>query len=131
MSTYSISEKHTILDNRLSDVETKLTELKQELTQQISKCHDILTSKDKAKPSETIASTIVSTMNEEKEKERRRLNLIIHNVPESSAESAGSRKSYDIEYAMDIFNTYLGAKTTVTKALILGKKTDKNTDKPR
>ena len=70
-------------------------------------------------------------MNEEKEKERRRLNLIIHNVPESSAESAESRKSYDIEYAVDIFNTYLGAKTSVTRALRLGKKADKNTDKPR
>ena len=45
--------------------------LEQELTEQISKCHDILTSKDKAKSSQSIASTIVSTMNEEKDKERR------------------------------------------------------------
>ena len=70
LTTHSVSETHTILDNRLSTVETILNELKQELTKQISKCHHILTSKDKAKPSETIASTAVRTMNEEKERER-------------------------------------------------------------
>ena len=44
---------------------------------------------------------------------------------------AESRKENDIDCATDIFNVYLGAKTTVTKALRLGKKTDKNADKPR
>ena len=102
--------------NQLS-VETKLNELKQELTEQISKCHNTLTSKDKAKPSKSIPSTIVNTINEEKEREHRRLNLIIHNAPESTAESAGSRKENDIDCATDIFNVYLGAKTTVTKKL--------------
>jgi len=131
LTTYAISEKHTILDNRLSTVETKLNELKQELTEQISKCHDLLTSKDKAEPSEFMASTIVSTMNEEKERDRRRFNLIIHNAPESTAELAVTRKTDDIDLATDIFNVYLGAKATVTKALRLGKKTEKNTDKPR
>ena len=129
--SHSISEKHTILDNRLSIVKAKLNELKQELTEQISKCHDTLTSKDKAKSSQSIVSTIVSTMNEEKDKERRWLNLIIHNAPESTAELADSRKTEDIDLATDIFNVYLGAKATVTKALRLGKKTEKNIDKPR
>ena len=44
---------------------------------------------------------------------------------------AESRKENDIDCATDIFNVYLGAKATVTKALRLGKKTDKNADKPR
>ena len=130
LTTYSISEKHTIFDNCLSTVETTLNELKLELTKQISKCHDILTSKDKTKASESLASTIVSTMNEEKERERRRLNLIIHNAPESTADVPESRKTEDIERATDIFNVYLGAKATVTKALRLGRKTE-SANKPR
>ena len=32
---------------------------------------------------------------------------------------------------LTFFNVYLGAKATVTKALSLGKKADKNTEKPR
>ena len=70
-------------------------------------------------------------MNEEKEREHRRLNLIIHNAPESTAEIAESRKTDDIDRATDIFNVYLGAKATVTKALRLAKKAEKNTEKPR
>ena len=59
------------------------------------------------------------------------MNLVIHNAPESTAELAETRKTDDIERATDIFNVYLGAKATVTKALKLGKKSDKNADKPR
>ena len=112
-----------------------MNELKQELTKQISKCNDIplksVFTKDKAKPSETIANTIVCTMNEEKQRELRRLNLIIHNAPESTAKFVESCKTDDIDRATDIFNVYLDAKATVTKPLRLSKKADKNTEKPR
>jgi len=61
-------------------------------------------------------------MNEEKERECRQLNLIIHNAPESTTELAESCKTDDIDCARDNFNIYLGARSTVTKALRLGKK---------
>ena len=38
-----------------------------------------------------------------KERERRRLNLIIHNAPESTAELAESRKTDGFDRATDIF----------------------------
>ena len=121
-----------ILDSRVSTVESKLNELKQELAAQISKCYETLTSKDKSpEPPTAIASTIVNTLNEEKERERRRLNLIIHNAPESTADTAESRKTEDIECATDILNVFLGANTMVTRAIRLGKKPDKNSNKPR
>ena len=53
------------------------------------------------------------------------------NAPESTAELTETRKIHDIECATDIFNVYLGSKAIVTKALRLGKKSDKNADKPR
>ena len=121
-----------ILDNRVSTVESKLNELKQELAAQISKYHETLTSKDKShEPPTAITNTIVNTLNEEKERERRRLNLIIHNAPESAAQDAESRKTEDIECATDIFNVFLGANATVTKAIRIGKKPDKNSNKSR
>ena len=56
LSTYSISEKHTTLDNRLS---TELNELKQELTAnfKMSQHSYVLTSECKALKPEFIAST--------------------------------------------------------------------------
>ena len=75
---------------------------------------------------EFMASTIASIMNEEKERERRRLNLIIHNLSESTAELAESRKTEDIECVTDICNVCLGANATATKAIRLGKKPNKN-----
>ena len=49
-----------ILDNRVSTVESKLNELKQELAVQISKFHKTLASRNKSpEPSTGIASTIV------------------------------------------------------------------------
>ena len=67
---------------------------KQELFEQISKCHAILTFEGKdLKSPKFIASTIVSTVNEEKERERRWLYLIIHNAPESTDELAETCKN--------------------------------------
>lgn len=53
-------------------------------------------------------------MNEEKEKERRRLNLIIYNAPESTAKLAESCKLK----ISSMFNVYLGANDIVTKVQI-------------
>lgn len=62
------------IENALSIVESKLNELREELEAQFARCHSMLTTfKDSSlssKPSASIASTIVTTMNEEKEKEK-------------------------------------------------------------
>ena len=49
---------------------------------------------------------ITSFINEEKERSKRRLNIIVHNVAESSAESGSERKSYDIINMTSIFDKY-------------------------
>ena len=50
-----------------------------------------------------IASSIVS---EQKEKERRQLNIILHRLAESSKENAGDRKSGDIKEVNSLFEGY-------------------------
>ena len=75
------------------------------------------------KPPALIASTVTTAFNEERERERRQLNLIVHNLVESNT-NEGVRKTDDIKYVTDIFK-FLGAKASVTKAIRLGKKSNK------
>ena len=51
-----------------------------------------------------------SYINEEKERSRRRLNVIVHNFAESSAESGSERKSHDISNVASIFDKYVGVR---------------------
>ena len=78
-----------------------------------------------SKPPALIANTVYTAINEEKEREKRQLNLIIHNLAESDLEQGEVRKAEDINHTLDIFNNYLGAKTTVSKAIRLGKRSAK------
>ena len=50
------------------------------------------------------------------------LNLILHNVPESTNPSSDARKQNDSDTATAIFNQYLGIPTSVSNATRFGKK---------
>lgn len=73
-----------------------------------------------------------SFMNEEKEKEKRRLNLIVHNIAESSDTDSSKRKEHDASLVDSILKQYLGISTKIEKAIRLGKHPDNSSsDKPR
>lgn len=76
------------------------------------------------KPPPLIANTVVTALNEEREREKRQLSLIVHNLSESTATEGETHKNVDIKHVTDIFK-YLGARTKITKATRLGKKSDK------
>jgi len=44
----------------------------------------------------SITATVTYLLNEEKEREKRKLNVIIHNLPECDDPNPSNRKSYDI-----------------------------------
>ena len=69
--------------------------------------------------SEVLNSYII----EEKERSRRRLSVIVHNVAESSAES-GSEKIHDISNVASIFDKYVWVKVNVTDANRIGRRKD-------
>jgi len=77
-----------------------------------------------------ISHAVSSVFNEEKEKNKRKLNLILHNIPESKAESADQQKQHDTDTAMAIINQHLNIPTSISNAIRLGKKIE-NSDKPR
>ena len=61
-------------------------------------------------------------MNEEKEKDLRHLNLIIHNLVEPTQEDGLARKQADIKKVSKVIHDYLGVSTTVNNAIRLGKR---------
>ena len=76
-------------------------------------------------PEESVAHIAMTLAAEQKEKEKRGLNLIIHNVEESNAVDGATRRKDDISKCSDIFQTYLGVSATINKAFRLGKKSSK------
>ena len=69
-----------------------------------------------------------SVINEEKEKQKRRLNLIVHNMAESSADEAQTRKEQDIANIRDILNSQLELQPHISNAIRLGRKVALNQD---
>ena len=69
----------------------------------------------------------MTILNEEKTKEKRKLNVIIHGVQESKSEAPLKRKSEDIDHANTLLQKHLGVDVKVENAITLGKKSD---DKP-
>ena len=65
---------------------------------------------------------VVSVLNEEKDKEKRKMNVIIHGIPESKSEEPLDRKEYDIEQVNTVFQTHLEVDVAVDNAIRLGKK---------
>ena len=112
------------LPNNTSAVETKLNKVVQELgTRLDSHCKSI-----KAMPTNApdLATTIVNVTSslaiEQREKERRQLNLILHNAPESKSSDPNTRKKEDIDFTQSTFLNILGTPVTITNAVRLGKK---------
>lgn len=80
------------------------------------------TSSNDHSPIDTIAAGVVD---EQREREKRKLNLILHNVRESSKENGSSRKADDIATVTTMLQNRVGVKATITNAFRLGKRSDR------
>ena len=60
-------------------------------------------------------------LSEQKEKEKRKFNLILHNVKESNDPIADNRKKHDIDSAIEIFQRYVGIPASIN-AICIGRK---------
>ena len=67
---------------------------------------------------------VKSFIAEEKEKTRRRLNLIMHHVPESTASEGLARKQDDINQVSSVLDKYIGITPNIQKAFRVGSKGD-------
>jgi len=64
-------------------------------------------------------------MNEEKEKEKRKLNVIVHNLSECDDSDPLNRKNHDFSKTSSIIDKYLSVPTTITQPIRIGKKREK------
>jgi len=135
------ASQQSILEERLQSIEDKLKNLNSSFASinnapeyQESDSHMDASSHQKQPRSAntvTAASEVLNSfINEEKERSKRRLNLIVHNVQEPSAESGLERKSQDISTVSSMFDKILGVKVKVRNANRIGQRKD-NQSRPR
>jgi len=134
------ASQQSALEQRLQSIEDKLKNLGSFCASlndtsgslESSSSMDSSSHQNQPRPVNNISTSEVlsSFINEEKERSKRRLNLIVHNVPEPSAESGLERKSEDINTVSSIFDKFLGAKVKVKNANRIGRRSD-NQSRPR
>ena len=74
---------------------------------------------------DSVENITSSLANEQKEREKRKLNVIVYNVPESNATTGLERKEEDLTRLNCLFKDYLQVSPDITKVIPLGKKSDK------
>ena len=72
-----------------------------------------------------ILTVVTNYINEEKEKSKRRLNVIMHNIPESTSEDGNTRRKHDTDFVTDMCQKHLNTAVSITKCFRLGKKGSK------
>jgi len=77
---------------------------------------------------DALRNAVSSVINEEKDKQKRRLNLIVHNMIESSADQPQARKEQDIANLQDILSSQLEVRVHISSAIRLGKEVVQNQD---
>ena len=111
------SQESENLKSRMEAVEEKLTEVLKEFKVPVQQKVNSEENSD-----DSYAHIATSIVTEQKEKERRQLNLILHNVKESEEEEPSNRKKDDITGAASLFSEYLGVDCAITNAIRIGKK---------
>lgn len=131
-------EKQMCIDARLQDIETQLTRLSglQQVAPSLSNSETMQVDQtvtdqggthpgvtNTAQPtSNELSNAVKSVINEEKERDRRKLNLIMHNIPESEAEAPVTRKQEDTKQVTDVFSKQLKVEANISSIVRLGKK---------
>ena len=78
------------------------------------------------KSADHITSIVSSYLAEEKEKLKRQLNLVIHNLAESTSEESSARQRDDINQVTSVLQKYIEVTPTISKAIQLGKCKEKS-----
>jgi len=127
-SVYEINHTEIKLVEVVKNVESQLEKHQKAITSMLNDCKAAQAS-DTTSPvpsitEESVATIASSITAEQKEKVRRQLNVIVHNIAESNA-SEGSTRKEDIGKCKCLFQTYLGMSVTIQNAICLGKRSDK------
>ena len=111
-SERKLHETVKYFESQIESFQKSIKSLLNEHTTQLSK---VPTSVN-AVPPESAEQIAVSLLSEQKEKEKRQLNIMIHKLEESTADDGLSRKQDDIKKCVSLFQNYLGVKVAITNA---------------
>lgn len=75
----------------------------------------------------SVSSITVSVVDEQREREKQKLNLIFHNVAESTKPDGIAGKDYDINFIKVLLHDYIGIDPTISNAIRIGKKSSDKT----
>jgi len=107
----SVGSLKASFESEIRSLHAKVNELTEEFTprRHTPNCNAPTLSMDTLRPSmeSVIHSTVESLLCEEKEKENRKINLILHQIPESISEDVLERKAHDTDQVKVIFQNYL------------------------
>ena len=137
LSNYSnLSQTNANFNNRLKEMESKLSSIVDDINVKLDnhckKLEEKFTSKiddnmDSNPPlntntisSESVASLTASLVAEQKEREKRELNLVLHNIPEPNTIDSSTRKQENISQVNSILDEYVDVKFTFNNAIRLG-----------
>ena len=123
----TLSNKFASLADQLSNLSSKLSHGAQELSSEMAGEDQPLNQESPCQTPlsvESIASMTASIVSEEKEKEKRKLNLIVHNYPEPMSTDPQARKKKDIENIRTLLNQYVNVPATIINAIRLGKRSE-------
>ena len=137
---YPVGNRLQSIEKQLADLTTTINNIvankgchigaHNEMTEPMQQSTDTTTDMDgvSGPPTQTqsiITSTVSSLLTEEKDQERRRLNLIFHGVPESLSEDTQTRKEHDSNLVQETLNQHLGVSATIANPIRLGQKNSK------
>ena len=129
-----IQQKQQALDNKLKQLEEKFSKSISDINVQLGQQTNVNTessmelegngsiSANKIPVLSDITNTVTSILAEEKEKEKRKFNLVVHKVPESTSINAQERKAHDIDQVQTILQKHLSLETTIENPIRLGTK---------
>ena len=139
----STAKSMMLLSTKLQSLEDNVTKTMQSISRKVAKINDVpkfkssvsletqvmecstqARSNHQASTSE-IETSLSSVLLEEKEISKRHLNLIIHNLDESSDPDGQTRKKHDMDHATSLVKDYLNVPVKVTNGVRLGKKGEK------
>ena len=119
-----VVDNHTLLQQSISKVCSKIEELNSQysdlkvkidhLSENMDCSEGATTNLHQGITSDSIASIVVTLANEEKEKEKRQFNLILHNIKESDDTDSSRRKKEGVCAAISIFKDYLDVTVSIT-----------------
>ena len=128
ISESAMSEPAENISKSINEISNKLDQFSTSYSAILSKFDKMDASSpslNSGKANSNVSSIVSTYINEEKEKSKRKLNLIVHNLAESSKDDGAARKQDDITSVLKICQQYMGMSVKIERAFRLGKHGEK------